>query len=251
MIHVFECAKETCSLPGKACVECGKLAQSVNCEPCVNCCTALGQSFSNFMDKPLSTYVVIKILLSSCMFYYSYAGYSTPASKKCDVSGAPVSVVMWLTVQMIFAAIHLVFAPYFQFRVWSKISTKMQEQPALAEGEALPSSVIYESFKEVFLHDLGILFYFVVLVGSFIWSCCYGSWYAGGVHAYCDPQGNASTSSYWGLSFFWVAVTYNFCYYYCGCCAGSVKLRDPSKELLGYMTPGSGSVPGMQQMMNR
>jgi len=244
MIHVFECAKETCALPGKACVECGKVAASVNCEPCVNCCNALGTSFSNFMDKPLSTYVVVKILLGSTMLYFSYSAYTSPEVKNCQVDGALVDLSMWLQVQMVLAAVHLVFAPYFQLKIWRSVMTKMQNQPALAQGDAIPATVIYDSFKEVFLHDLGVLFYFLVLIFSFIWSSFYGSWYGKGNHAFCDPGGNAGQSSYWGLTFFWVAVIYNFCYYYCGCCAGSVKLRDPSKELMGYQQP-----PGTQQMM--
>ena len=33
-------------------------------------------------------------------------------------------------------------------------------------------------------------------------------------------------------------VVYNFCYYFCGCCASSVQLTDPNTELALYQAVG-------------
>eukprot|EP00931_Biecheleriopsis_adriatica_P042180 TRINITY_DN24046_c0_g1_i1.p1 TRINITY_DN24046_c0_g1~~TRINITY_DN24046_c0_g1_i1.p1 ORF type:complete len:247 (+),score=49.21 TRINITY_DN24046_c0_g1_i1:51-791(+) len=242
MIYVFDCTKEVCALPGKACVECGKACSQINCEPCVNLCNECGNSFSYFMDKPLSTYVVIKVLLASLELYYCYTAFSDPLIKQCTMEGAPVQGATWLQVQMGFSIVHVIFSPYFQHRVWKKIAEKMKEQPALTQGAAIPSDVVYASFKEVFLYDLGVLFYALLLTISFVWSWKGSTWVASNPK-FCDPGGAAGSAAYIGMCFFWVAVVYNFCYYYCGCCASSVKLRNPAAEL-GYEQP-----PGTHQMM--
>mmetsp|Transcript_4419 Transcript_4419/g.7049 ORF Transcript_4419/g.7049 Transcript_4419/m.7049 type:complete len:264 (-) Transcript_4419:214-1005(-) len=257
MIHVFNCAKEVCSLPGQACIACGNCASQINCD----CCTECGKSFSNFMDKPLSTYVVIKVLLALTMLYYSYAAFSDPASQKCELSkDASVGLSTWLQVQMAFAGMHIIFAPYFQYQVWLKMMEKLQDPQSsaamrftragqaagsvLGAGSAtgsnyVPGIVIHESFKEVLLYDIGILFYVAVLLASFIWSYLGATWFAGGHdHAHCNAGGNTGSSAYFGMCFFWAALLYNGCYYYCGCCAGSVQLRDPPPELEFSRVPG-------------
>lgn len=173
------------------------------------------------------------------MLYSCITASGSPLISKCVMGvGSPVDLQTWLQVQTAFAAVHLVFAPYFQYKVWKSVVQKMRESPDLLVDNTIPSLVIYDSFREVFLHDLGILFYAVVLVASYIWSWKGSDWVNdGSSRQYCDPGGESTHASYFGRCFFWVAVLYNFSYYYCGCCASSVQLRQPAEEL-GYAAPG-------------
>lgn len=172
------------------------------------------------------------------MLYSCVAASGNPLISKCVMGeGSPVDLQTWLQVQMAFAAVHLLFAPYFQYKVWKSVVQKIREKPDLLEDSTIRSSVIYDSFKEVFLYDLGILSYAVILVVSFVWSFKGSDWVKGGSSQYCDPDGQSTQASYFGRCFFWLALFYNFCYYYCGCCASSVQLRQPAEEL-GYSAPG-------------
>mmetsp|Transcript_28766 Transcript_28766/g.67661 ORF Transcript_28766/g.67661 Transcript_28766/m.67661 type:complete len:229 (+) Transcript_28766:55-741(+) len=225
MIHVFTCAKEVCALPGKACIECGKVCSKIDCEPCRQVCTECGQTFSAFFDKPLSTYVVIKVILASMQLYFCYAASGGPSIKDCKPKGAWVDGPTWLQVQMGFACVHLLFSPYFQSRIWQRVKDKLTErQFQLEGGNTVPQKAIYESFKEVFLYDLGVLLYAVILCASLAWS------WQGTEYRICSEEvyGYISAASSVGISFFWIAVIYNFCYYYCGCCASSVQLSNPN-----------------------
>ncbi|OLP78422.1 hypothetical protein AK812_SmicGene41398 [Symbiodinium microadriaticum] len=211
MIHVFTCAKEVCALPGKACIECGKVCSKIDCEPCRQVCTECGQTFSAFFDKPLSEMA------------------ASARKKAIEVMsrkrGAWVDGPTWLQVQMGFACVHLLFSPYFQSRIWQRVKDKLTErQFQLAGGNTVPQQAIYASFKEVFLYDLGVLLYAVILCASLAWS------WQGTSYRICGEEvyGYISAASSIGISFFWIAVIYNFCYYYCGCCASSVQLSNPN-----------------------
>eukprot|EP00435_Cladocopium_sp_Y103_P073158 s308_g42.t1 len=234
MIHVFNCAKEVCALPGKACVECGKVCSQINCEPCKQCCDECGKVVSTFWDRPLSTYVALKVIMAAAQIYFCASALSDESLKSCnaEAKGGWVSGETWVQVQMGFAIVHLLFAPYFQSRVWRMVSEKLREgQFRLEPGFVVPQQIIFASFKEVFLYDLGILVYAMILCASFVWSMNGSSSMVG---RFCDPGGNCGSASYLGLCFFWLAVVYNFCYYFCGCCASSVQLTDPDTELALY-----------------
>mmetsp|Transcript_31255 Transcript_31255/g.58702 ORF Transcript_31255/g.58702 Transcript_31255/m.58702 type:complete len:227 (-) Transcript_31255:22-702(-) len=221
MIHVFNCAKEACALPGRACLECGKVCSQIDCEPCKHVCDECGKTFKGFFDKPLSTYVVVKVILAAMQLYFCYSALSMKSMKNCSPSGAIVDGPTWLQIQMGFACVHLLFSPYFQSRIWQKVAEKFRERHfSLEGGDTVPQRTIYESFREVFLYDIGVLFYALILVLSLVWSL------KGTAYARCDADGSIGWASYIGVCFFWVAVIYNFCYYYCGCCAGSVQLSD-------------------------
>lgn len=239
MIHVFNCAKEVCALPGKACVECGKVCSQINCEPCKQCCDECGKFVSSYWDRPLSTYVILKVLMASAQLYFCAAALGTKIIKSCPAErqGGWVSGETWLQIQMGFAIVHILFAPYFQSRIWTQVSKKLREgQYRLERGFKVPQNIVFESFREVFLYDLGILLYAAILTGSFVWSLQGGNSMVGSA---CDPEGSSGWAAWIGQSFFWVAVIYNFCYYYCGCCASSVELTDPETELAFYQPVGA------------
>ncbi|CAJ1368140.1 unnamed protein product [Effrenium voratum] len=205
MIHVFNCAKDACALPGKACVECGKVCSQINCKPCQDACSELGNAFQTFWDKPLSTYVVVKVLMASGMIYYCYSAMSTEAIKSCHAvkQGNWVEGETWLTIQMGFAIVHLIFAPYFQTRIWNKMLEKLKEgRVQLGPDNTVPAYVVHESFKEVFLYDLGVLFYAMIMAASFVWSVAGSNSMTGA----CDPGGNSGAAAYFGLCFFWLAA---------------------------------------------
>merc|ERR1712217_513224 len=137
-----------------------------------------------------------------------------------------------------FAAIHILGAPYFQCRVWSKISEGIQDaqRPLKIEG-----TVVHDSFKYVFMHDFGILAYAIILVASFVWSYMGATWIAEGTGATplnttmpldgaanpCDQDGYAGWAAFFGECFFVVASLYTGCYYCCGFCASSVTIHGP------------------------
>eukprot|EP00747_Dinoflagellata_sp_TGD_P179645 gnl/TRDRNA2_/TRDRNA2_30764_c0_seq1.p1 gnl/TRDRNA2_/TRDRNA2_30764_c0~~gnl/TRDRNA2_/TRDRNA2_30764_c0_seq1.p1 ORF type:complete len:244 (-),score=31.29 gnl/TRDRNA2_/TRDRNA2_30764_c0_seq1:116-847(-) len=242
MIHVFNCAKEACSLPGKACTACGQVCGNINCEPVKDCCSVLGDSCTNFMERPLSTYVIIKAALGLKELYSCYMSFTDPEIAECkmpDGLGQSVGMQNWLYGQLGFTSLHLLMAPYFQIRLWQKLKADIQQLPQSSPGPVkVPGSTVYESFKFVFLHDIGICLYCFALLLSLIWSYLGQTWIAGGEG--CNPGGHPMTACYYGMTFFWVALLYNGSYYLCGCCASSVELRQ--------LPSGPYAPPGQQQM---
>merc|ERR1712137_1310614 len=96
--------------------------------------------------------------------------------------GAYVDIATWLQVQMVFAGIQLCGAPYFQCKVWAKIQEEIQLK-GLANGPPpiqVPSEVVHESFRTVFLHDFGVLAFAIILVAAYFWSECGAAWIASG-----------------------------------------------------------------------
>merc|ERR1712187_564713 len=142
--------------------------------------------------------------------------------------------------------IHVLGAPYFQCRVWQKITEEAKDcgpQGGSPGDINIPKEVVHDSFKHVFLHDFGILAYAAILVASFVWSWFGATWIASG-HAApvgatnltvvsdgaanpCDQDGYAGYAAYFGQCMFYVAIIYTGCYYCCGCCASSVTIRAP------------------------
>ena len=51
------------------------MCSQINCEPCKQCCDECGKLVSTYWDRPLSTYVVIKVLMSSMMIYYCHSAF--------------------------------------------------------------------------------------------------------------------------------------------------------------------------------
>merc|ERR1712039_557346 len=114
-----------------------------------------------------------------------------------------------------------VFAPYFQNQVWKQIM-KM----STGQEQRLSKDVVQGAFKEVFLHDMSVLFYFLAMLASFVWSWQGGTWIMEGSAA-CNSTGEAGWAYYLGLCAFWVAALYSAFWYCCQCCASSVELSAP------------------------
>mmetsp|Transcript_86681 Transcript_86681/g.240377 ORF Transcript_86681/g.240377 Transcript_86681/m.240377 type:complete len:298 (-) Transcript_86681:160-1053(-) len=241
MIYVFTCVKEICGLPGKLCTECSKLCNQLNCQPCQEVCDAAANCCRGFLDKPLSSYVLITSGLSFGELASCASAFNAPELRGCEVRtsdspGPEVGVHSWLVGQMAFAGINLLFAPYFQNQVWHNLVEQVQSLgPAQAK---VPKKVVQNSFKHVFLHDFGVLFYFFTLIGSFIWSLHGQEWRYRGPS--CNPDGATEWAAYLGTCLFWVAFFYSLCWYWCECCARSV---DPSALGLGQQEYGQ-PVPG-------
>jgi len=90
----------------------------------------------------------------------------------------------------------------------------------------LDKTIFQGAFKDVFLNDLGVLFYFLAMLASFVWSWQGGTWIKSG-SAICSTGGDAGWTYYLGLCTFWVAFLYSFFWYCCPCCASSVQLSAP------------------------
>jgi len=221
MIYVFNGAKEICSLPGRACTACGECLGQMNCEPLKNVCSGLGACFVTFLDKPLSTYVLVKALLSALLLVKCFLALSEPGLSLCVMQ--PVDITTWLYVMTSLGFLHLFFAPYFQVRVWHQLEKSIADQPPGDQPITIPATTVHEAFKEVFLHDVGILFYFCVLVFAYIWAWLGSSWLDSSLG--CILEGHPAATIDLTYAICYLAAIYTSLYYFCSCCAGSVQLR--------------------------
>jgi len=230
MIHVFNGCKAVCSLPGEACTAVGKCCGNMNCTPIKDCCEGAGKSCTQFMDKPLSSYVIIVALISLMEISYCVDTLSQSWLPQCTLggSGASIGISTWLMVQLGFAVLNLLFAPWFQHQVWKRIMAGAQEGGGVMTGpkQNLDKTIVQGAFKDVFLNDFGVLFYFFAMLASFVWSWQGGTWINSG-SAVCSTGDDAGWAYYLGLCAFWVAFLYSLFWYCCSCCASSVQLSAP------------------------
>jgi hypothetical protein len=135
----------------------------------------------------------------------------------------------WLEVQMGFAALNLLFAPYVQWQLWRKLNeeARLPDDPDLlpdlrtqeantASGAVRASKQdVVEAFKHVFLYDFGVLIYFVVLFLSFGFSY-YGSHKIHQEKEDChdNTDGLALYSAYTGMFFVVFVVIYGAAWYF-------------------------------------
>uniref|UniRef100_A0A7S4SZ32 Uncharacterized protein n=1 Tax=Alexandrium monilatum TaxID=311494 RepID=A0A7S4SZ32_9DINO len=155
--------------------------------------------------------------------------------QKCVLpEDAFVTVSGWVVVQMAFALLNLCFAPYFQYRVWEKICEESNSEELLQDPEVTVVSVtkekVQESFKQVFLHDFGVCFYFLALGASFLWSGEGYRWVTAHPES-CNPGGGLSFSANVGYAFAIVAVLYTIAWYCCGICARATEIRSGYQEV--------------------
>lgn len=202
------------------------------------------------MSQPLSTYVVLKLACAGATAFCAYMASADTEIAKCNwPSGAWVGITTWLYAQMGFCVVHVFFAPYFQTRVLAKIKEDLGSGGGAGKEPGsiiVPGQKVHDSFKAVFLHDLGVLFYACVLVASFVWSYEGAIWVSEsreiGSNSSCDPDSYTSQACWFGQAFFFIAVMYTGCYYLCGCCARSVELKTDGD---GYSAPGQQTMPGV------
>lgn len=228
MIYIFRGCKEAASLPCKLCDALVKLISDVchwvDCSLLATTCYEMNQSCNTFLDRPLSSMVLITTLLSCGQAYNCAMSLNEPSLASCVMEdGALVDITLWLYMQLAFAALNVVFAMYFQKQVFEQIiighQLPLPGDPALKiEGKK-----VQEAFKHVFLHDVGVLLYFFLSLASFAWSWAGSTWIMGGVG--CNPGGYSGWAYYLGECYFWIACIYSLVWYKCSCCAGSVEFR--------------------------
>lgn len=254
MIHIFNCFGQLCKLPGQACSGCSELCKQINCDICQQGCANASKACSGFVSKPLSSFVVITILISLGELYQVGTSISSKKLSDCKLPEAAwVSIKIWCYVQMLFALVNIIFAPYFQWQVWEMIKKKVNEDPEGPRpgGDSPTIEVkkdkVQAAFKDVFLNDFGVLAYFFVLIASFVWSIYGFDWIVHGtsktalplaVNATetveasnpCNPGKALTLAANLGWFFFWLAVFYTLCWYCCSCCAGATSLKDENYE---------------------
>mmetsp|Transcript_24245 Transcript_24245/g.76226 ORF Transcript_24245/g.76226 Transcript_24245/m.76226 type:complete len:379 (-) Transcript_24245:182-1318(-) len=239
MIYVFGFAKDVCALPGKACLAlaegCGRVEEMFTgplkgaLDGVARLCTEAGNFFASFVDRPLSSYVIIKAVLSVASLRACLNAMLDSSLASCEASGS-VGIRLWLYVQFGFACLNLIFAPYFQSQVWKLLLEESVRLEADARGNVqIPGAKVHESFRFVLLHDAPVCLYVVALLLSFAWSCMGVGLVA---HHGCNPGGWPAQACTWNSYFFWLALIYTASYYYCGCCVSSVVLNRPAAPAL-------------------
>mmetsp|Transcript_79656 Transcript_79656/g.204928 ORF Transcript_79656/g.204928 Transcript_79656/m.204928 type:complete len:238 (-) Transcript_79656:297-1010(-) len=224
MIHIFNCAKGVCSLPGEACKACGQACKSISCTPIQAACEAASGFCNSFVEKPLSSFVIITGLVSIGEIAQCVISLMDPGLSNCVLggSGKSVGLTVWLMVQLGFAILNLLFAPYFQTKVWQRLLEQLTPQEA-QPGTKVEAKHVQDAFKHVFMQDFGVCFYFFALIASFVWSFQGATWIQTG-HGGCGFDANAGWAYWLGEAFFCVALLYTLCWYCCDCCARSVTM---------------------------
>mmetsp|Transcript_65090 Transcript_65090/g.146807 ORF Transcript_65090/g.146807 Transcript_65090/m.146807 type:complete len:432 (-) Transcript_65090:134-1429(-) len=210
MIHVYNCAQGVCTLPARLCNECSRCCDKIDCKPCQNCCDQLGVACSNFMNKPLGTYVVVAVALSAVELFFCVSSLLRPELlATCllpqDTFGPSLGIINWLYVQLGTAWLNLIFAPYIQHRLWWKLNEE-QAEASVESNSPQPAAEITmgrvkESFRHVFLHDIGVCIYVFVLLFSFFWSYTGSDWLEVSPGPACNPDDFTAWAASLGMMF--------------------------------------------------
>lgn len=190
MIYLFDCCKNACSLPAKICEKCSEACRDNPCaKACSTCCSDLSNWFQGIVNRPMGGFVFmavwVAILELGCCIY-SLVNQSMLADCVFPQPQLGLGILNWLSVQMGFAALNMLFAPYVQWQLWRKLNEEAREkddpdaacEPRTKLANTATGAVhaskqdVVEAFKHVFLYDIGVLLYFVALCASF-----YCSWY--------------------------------------------------------------------------
>lgn len=232
MIYIFKSIQFVCTLPATLCKECGNLLGKIHCEPCRECCRDASKMCTDFMGKPLSTYVVIAFVISGIELYMCFLAMDDQGTCQFDKDSSVQGFGTWVYVQVGFAILNLVFAPYFQCKVWQRLTEALKDNVPDADGKiVVPKSDVQQAFKHVFLYDFGVLFYFFAACVSFVWSILGMKWMTKGTSCEAVLLGKGGAGAYLGMCLCWVALAYLFTWYCCECCARSVEIHmDPFKH---------------------
>jgi len=228
MIHLFNCLGECCTYPGKLCRWCGETCQDT---PCARCFQDCGENFTEFLNRPLGGFVFMAVWVGAVEL--GCCGFALANGELLEDCHFPepqlgLGAHLWLLVQLGFAALSLLFAPYLQAQVWRTLMEEAeapddpegpvsertrQAQSATGPVRASKRDVL-EAFKKVFMYDIGFCLYFFVLLASF--SCSYYG--AGQIAAEakdCDvkPAGFPRYSAWAGMSFVAFVFLYGFAWY--------------------------------------
>jgi len=243
-------------LCGEACKSCPGACSKLS-GLCKNC----GAEFKHFMERPLSAYVILSILLSLYTLYQCQDDMGS-------VKGCSSNL---LYILMGFSVIYIVFVIYMQCMVWkeimvpdrkarfidgddptqlykgefgsaamgllkagSTVSAAESEQPTVPEEKVaadpgkiiVPKGVVQEAFQKVFLEDLFVLgmFFLLIAVAALAWM---GQEAVDTAEPKCDVS--PSTASC-GTYFFGLAFTFAFMYRCCSCCSSKVTIAKPAHD---------------------
>lgn len=214
-----------------------------------------------FMERPLSTFVIVSFLLGVVQIYLCYTSLISDCTFATDAS---IGHSTWVMVELNFAVVNLAFALYFQDKVWNNIldrKNKFMSNVSQHAGSGMlggswggakysrgqfldtnahsfgespneyfqveikPESV-QASFREVFLRDVGVLAYFFGLIAIFVFSYI-GKGNTEHIKGVCS---NERFIYRLGFAFFWVAFTFAFMWYCCKCCTGTLTLEKEEKS---------------------
>jgi len=141
-------------------------------------------------------------------------------------------ITTWIGVQMLFAFLNLVFAPYFQYKVWEKLYEESKAEELLQKQPEVEveKEIVQSSFKHVFMTDFGVCFYFFALIASFAWSK-YGFDWVTANPKQCNPDGGPSFAANLGWGFFFIAILYTMAWLCCSCCAKATVIRGGYEEV--------------------
>mmetsp|Transcript_67174 Transcript_67174/g.144922 ORF Transcript_67174/g.144922 Transcript_67174/m.144922 type:complete len:390 (-) Transcript_67174:87-1256(-) len=227
MIHVFNCASNACSLPGKACTACGKMCDEIECKECKEACNSLSQSCTDFLKKPLGWYVLLAVILSVWEIVCLVQALTTTSQeefKKCKLTGAPegVSIHSWIYCEMGSACVNLMFAIYVQNQLFQRLQDKIQQNGETGESIQIQKADVKEAFSAIFWEDIGVCLYVFFLIASFYWSYMGSTWISGDA---CDPGGSVLQAAALGSGFFWFVVLYTVFWWAYLECASSVEVQ--------------------------
>jgi len=170
------------------------------------------------------------VLLSAAEIYFSVSALMQPdVLGRCSLPGGTyggqIGIVNWLYAQFGLACLHLMFAPYIQHQLWRKLHEEAQEQEEEDQNGVLDltRARVKESFKHVFLYDMGVCLYILSLPASFAWSFLGAGWVDW--DAACNPEGFASWAAGLGMVFVWAVVLYTAVWYCYLSCMTSMQLH--------------------------
>lgn len=98
----------------------------MNCSWIKDICSGCGNCVVQFHTKPLSSYVMLSFLLSVVSGFAAYSAYSKENGCKFNEDAA-FGLSTFCFVLLGTAVVNIVFALYFQNRVWKQIKTQIKE----------------------------------------------------------------------------------------------------------------------------
>merc|ERR1719150_519327 len=105
MIHIFNACMSICQLPGMCCSACGEACKSCPgackacCDPLRDCCMSLGSGFKHFMERPLSSYVVVSVVVSGITLHLCWK----------DINSVAGCTSIFLNILMVFSVGNIIF----------------------------------------------------------------------------------------------------------------------------------------------
>jgi len=187
------------------------------------------------MERPLSAYVVVSGLVSIYAVLMAQRGLS---EDNCSST--------YLLIVEGFAVINVFFAVYVLCAVWNKIDTVENRKDRWVNGDhppagfapnpgtfIVPSDLVQESFRKVFMEDLLVLLMFFALLGMFGLSAA-GPQYVDG---FGDDVCDSTAAKGCGYLFFWIATFFSLAYMKCSCCSSKVVVKKDEHEMNSQLIP--------------